>query len=331
MIVLTHDAPVPADLSGAVAAIGNFDGFHVGHQAVVGRAAALAEQLGAPLMVMTFDPHPARLFKPDIAPFGLTTLDQKLALLRAFGVDIAVVLPFDQAFASRSADSFVRDTLTSRLGLRGAVTGFDFTFGKGRTGTTATLRELGAALGLAVETVPPVSVADASPVSSTIIRERLMAGEPMAAAALLGHWWRIAGTVSHGDKRGRTIGFPTANIPLGDYIRPKFGVYAVRMLGVGDAVLEGVANLGNRPTIDGTEARLEVHLFDFDADIYGRTVEIEMVEFIRPEQKFSGLDTLKAQIAVDSATAQKILRQPAFAPGRHRLQTRRAFESVLAK
>jgi riboflavin kinase / FMN adenylyltransferase len=321
----------PASLRGAVAALGNFDGFHLGHQAVVGAAAALAERRQAPLAVVTFDPHPARLFKPDIPSFGLTTLTQKLGLLEGFGVDTAIVLPFDMALANLTAEAFVETILQDQLGLKGAVTGFDFTFGKGRQGTTERLHALGRTSGMDVETVQPVSAGGALPVSSTSIREKLMAGAPQTAASLLGHWWRLSGTVSHGDKRGRTIGFPTANVPLGDYVRPGFGVYAVRVLGLDGAVLEGVANIGNRPTVGGTEARTEVHLFDFEGDIYGRDIEIEIVEFIRPEQKFSSLETLKAQIAADSATAQKILRQPAFASGRYRLQTRRAFESVMAK
>jgi riboflavin kinase / FMN adenylyltransferase len=321
----------PASLRGAVAALGNFDGFHLGHQAVVGAAAALAETRQAPLAVVTFDPHPARLFKPDIPPFGLTSLTQKLGLLEGFGVETAVVLPFDMTLANLTAEAFVADMLHAQLGLTGAVTGFDFTFGKGRQGTTERLHALGQTLGMAVETVQPVAAGGALPVSSTSIREKLIAGAPLAAAALLGHWWRLSGTVSHGDKRGRTIGFPTANIPLGDYVRPRFGVYAVRVPGLDGVTLEGVANIGSRPTVGGTEARAEIHLFDFNGDIYDHEIDIEVVEFIRPEQKFSGLDALKAQIAVDSATAQKILRQPAYAVGRYRLQTRSAFESVMAK
>jgi riboflavin kinase / FMN adenylyltransferase len=331
MTVITADQPVPSALRGAVAALGNFDGFHLGHQEVVGRAAAMAEQLSAPLAVVTFDPHPALLFKPDVPCFALTTVPQKLALLEEFGVDLVVVLPFDATLANETAEGFVANILVNRLGLRGAVTGYDFTFGKGRSGTTTKLQELGAVSGVRVETVPALSVPGASPVSSTTIREQLKAGAPHVAATLLGHWWRIAGTVSHGDKRGRTIGFPTANIPLGSYVRPKFGVYAVRAVGLDGAMLEGVANIGRRPTVAGTEERLEVHLFDFDGDIYGRDIEIEIVEFIRAEQKFSGLDALRAQIAVDCATAQKILRQPTFAHARHRLATRKAFETVMVK
>ncbi len=330
-MIVTKTDEVPDRLAGAVAALGNFDGFHLGHQAVVGRAAALAERHGAPLAVVTFEPHPARLFKPDLPPFALTTLPQKLVLLEEFGVDLAIVLTFTRDFAARSADDFMAGTLKERLLLRGAVTGFDFTFGKDRAGTTAMLRAQGPALGLEVETVAAVAAPAADPVSSTLVRAQLAAGAPLAAAQLLGHWWRLAGTVAHGEKRGRTIGFPTANVALGDYARPKFGVYAVRVQGVGNIVLEGVANIGNRPTVAGTEARLEVHLFDFAGDIYGTAVEVELVEFIRPEQKFAGLDALKAQIAVDSASAQKILRQPAYSANRYRMQTRRAFESVMAK
>jgi riboflavin kinase / FMN adenylyltransferase len=332
MHVLHGLADVPAALLHSVAALGNFDGFHIGHQQVVGRAAAMAERLAAPLSVLTFDPHPARLFKPDAPPFGLTTLDQKLALLRDFGVELAIVLPFTRDFALVTAEAFLADVLQTRLGLRGVVSGFDFTFGKARAGDTALLRTYGGANAMAVETVAPITAPDSrEAISSTAVRQKLIAGQPRDAAALLGHWWRMAGDVLHGDKRGRTIGFPTANIGLGDYVRPMLGVYAVRVHGAGDAVLEGVANLGKRPTVDGTDARLEVHVFDFTGDLYGRTLEIELVEFIRAEMKFSGIDTLKAQIAVDSATAQKILRQPAYAASRFRPLTRSNFESVAAK
>jgi riboflavin kinase / FMN adenylyltransferase len=323
---------VPAAFAQAAAALGNFDGFHTGHQHVVGRAAAIAERLNTSLGVVTFDPHPARHFTPDAAPFALTTLEQKLALIAGFGAEFAVVLPFTQDFSRMTADAFLRDILQGQLALAGIVSGFDFTFGKARSGDTACLQRFGAAQDIVVDTVPPVLATDGiTPVSSTSVRQKLVGGQPHAAASLLGHWWRLAGEVMHGDKRGRTIGFPTANIGLGGYVRPLFGVYAVRIHGAGSAVLEGVANLGNRPTVDGTEARLEVHVFDFDSDLYGKTLEIEFVEFIRAEMKFSGLDALKAQIAVDSATAQKILRQPAYAANHFKPLTRMHFESVMAK
>jgi riboflavin kinase/FMN adenylyltransferase len=296
-------------------ALGNFDGVHKGHQAVIGMAATLAGQTGRPLGVLTFDPHPARFFKPDLPPFALTTLDQKLALLERLGVDLAVVLPFDAALAALAPDAFAANILHERLGLSHAVAGYDFTFGKGRAGSTETLRSLGAQLGFGVTTVEPVG--NGMPYSSTAIRQALSDGAPATAAAMLGRWWRIAGTVAHGDKRGRTIGFPTANIALGDYLRPRLGVYAVRMHVPGQPrPFDGVANLGSRPTVDGQETRLEVHLFDVALDLYGQVVEVELLEFIRPEQKFDGLPALKAQIAVDSASALKICRQPAYAASR---------------
>jgi riboflavin kinase / FMN adenylyltransferase len=331
MEVIRDFTQVSAKAYGAVAALGNFDGFHTGHQHVVGRAAALAERLTAPLAVVTFEPHPARLFKPDTPPFVLSTLEQKLALLEGFAADVAIVLPFTQAFAQISADAFLSDILRDKLGMCGLVSGFDFTFGKARTGDTDLLQRFGQSNGLVVETVPPVLTSDGQAISSTAIREKLKTGQPRSAASLLGHWWRLAGEVMHGDKRGRTIGFPTANIGLGGYVRPLFGVYAVRIHGAASTVLEGVANLGNRPTVDGTEARLEVHVADFDGDLYGKSLEIEFVEFIRAEMKFSGLDALKAQIAVDSATAQKILRQPAYAANHFKPLTRSNFETVMAK
>jgi riboflavin kinase / FMN adenylyltransferase len=229
--------------------------------------------------------------------------------LAALGVETAIVLGFDAALASTSADAFIHDLLMGQLGVAGAVAGYDFTFGKGRAGSTALLK----AAAIPVEIVEPYGGAD--PVSSTRVRERLMAGAPEDAAMLLGRWWRIAGVVSHGDKRGRTIGFPTANIALGDYQRPRLGVYAVRLL-VGGRSFDGVANVGRRPTVDGQDERLEVHVFDFDGDLYDQRVEVELLAFIRPEQKFDGLPALKAQIASDSAAAMKIVRQPAFAAER---------------
>jgi riboflavin kinase / FMN adenylyltransferase len=309
MRIVSPGAPIPAQARGAVVALGNFDGVHRGHQAVLARAAALAAAHGAPLGVVTFDPHPARYFAPGAAPFALTTTAQKLARLDALGVDTAFVLGFDAALASTSADSFIADVLIGQLGVAGAVAGYDFTFGKGRAGNTQLLKSAG----LPVDIVEPYGGAD--PVSSTRVRERLMAGAPDEAAALLGRWWQVAGVVGHGDKRGRTIGFPTANIALGDYQRPRLGVYAVRMH-VGGRVLDGVANLGRRPTVGGQDERLEVHLFDFDGDLYDQAVDVDLLAFIRPEQTFDGLPALKAQIARDSAAAMKIVRQPAYAPER---------------
>jgi riboflavin kinase / FMN adenylyltransferase len=330
MEIVTNGDAVPPALRGAVAALGNFDGFHGGHQAVVGAAARLAAAHSLPLAALTFDPHPAMLFKPAAPPFAIATLEQKLEHLREFGVDLAIVLPFTPALAAISAKDFVKNILVNEFGLKGVTSGYDFTFGHNRAGTVETLRTLGATQAMAVEIVQPVMAAGASlATSSSLIRKKLHAGSPRDAARLMGRWWRIQGVVAHGEKRGRTIGFPTANIELGAYVRPQFGVYAVRVLGAADRIYEGVANIGVRPTMHGSIERLEVHVHDFEGDLYGKTLDIEIVEFIRAEQRFSGLDALKAQIAVDCATAQKILRQPAYGITQMKSKTRTDFTERL--
>lgn len=316
MEVITGQQPLPEHLAGGVAALGNFDGFHPGHQAVVGQAGVLAQSVGGPLLVITFDPHPARFFRPDTPPFQLTTIDERARLMAAFGVDALVVIPFTAELASLSPEDFFRTVLVERLRLKGVASGYDFTFGKGRSGTTATLQQLAAANGMESAIVDPVSVSGDSVVSSTLIRQKLAEGEVTEAAALLGRWWAVEGVVEGGDQRGRTIGFPTANLVLGDYARPRYGVYAVRAVMPDGRVVEGVANIGLRPTFDPPRELLEVHLFDFTGDLYGLTLRIELVEFIRPELKFNGLDALRAQIAIDCATALKILRQPGYSHGR---------------
>jgi riboflavin kinase/FMN adenylyltransferase len=301
------DAALPERLKGGVAALGNFDGFHTGHQAVVGRALELARERGGPGVVVTFDPHPATLFRPHAPPFMLTTTDQKLELLEAFGVDAAVVLRFDRALAALTPEEFVARFLASRFGLKGVVTGEDFTFGKGAAGDTGTLKTLGEAHGFAAEAVAPVRDTGEAVISSTRIRAALQAGHCQEAAALMGRPFTIRGTVEHGDKRGRTIGVPTANIALGNYVRPAFGVYAVRARLEGGRKLDGVANLGTRPMFEPPKELLEVHLFDFDGDLYGRTLDTELVKYLRPEWKLEGLAALKAQIAKDAAEARAVL------------------------
>jgi len=296
---------LPEHLRGGVAAIGNFDGFHLGHQAVVGRACELAREQGRPALVVTFNPHPARLFKPDLPPFALTTIPQRLDLFEAFGVDGCAVLRFDRDFAALGAEAFVSEWLVRRLGLAGAVTGEDFTFGKARSGDVAMLARLGEANGLVAEAVTPIRSADDGVISSTRIREALRNGDPQAAAALLTRPYTIEGVVEHGDKRGRTIDFPTANLTLGDYLRPAYGVYAVRVRLPDSRVLDGVANLGVRPMFDPPKELLEVYLFDFAGDLYGQSIAVELHHFLRPEWKLDGLDALKAQIARDCQAAQE--------------------------
>jgi riboflavin kinase/FMN adenylyltransferase len=303
---LDGGAAVPESLSGGIVALGNFDGFHLGHQAVVGRAVARAKAEGRPALVATFDPHPRRYFQPDAAPFRLTTLDQRERLFAAAGADAMVVFAFDEALASLDAGAFVAERLSGALRVGGVVTGEDFTFGAKRSGNVDVLRALGAAAVFSVETVGPVLL-DGSPVSSSRIREALKAGEPEVAAGLLTRPFAIEGVVAHGDKVGRTIGYPTANVEMGKYLRPAYGVYAVRGRLADGRVLDGAANLGVRPMFDPPKELLEAFFFDFDGDLYGQTVEVELHAFLRPEGKFEGLDAMVAQMDADCARARDLL------------------------
>jgi riboflavin kinase / FMN adenylyltransferase len=306
MFLLTGHDPLPARFRGGVAAIGNFDGFHKGHQAVVGEALGRARAAGVPALVVTFEPHPMRLFRPAAPPFALMTLAQKLEALAAFGADAAVVLDFDAAFAALSAEAFAARVLAGRLALSGVVTGTDFTFGRGATGNTDYLAALGREHGFVAATVTPVRDAGGVIVSSTRVRAALQAGHCREAAALMGRPFAIRGTVEHGDKVGRTIGVPTANVPLGDYVRPAYGVYAVRCR-VGGSRYDGVANLGVRPMFTPPRELLEVHLFDVDRDLYGAELDTDLVQHLRPEWKLGSLDALKAQIAADAMQARAAL------------------------
>jgi riboflavin kinase/FMN adenylyltransferase len=300
---LDGSSAVPAPLRGGIVALGNFDGFHEGHQAVVGRAVSRAQAEGRPVLVATFDPHPVRFFKPDLPPFRLTTLDQRERLFGAAGADAMLVFHFGPELASVDASDFVTDHLVSRIGAAGVVTGEDFTFGKGRGGNVEVLKLLGQANRISVDSVAPVVGEDGEPVSSSRVREALKAGDPETAARLLTRPFAIEGVVQHGDKRGRELGFPTANIPLGKYQRPRFGVYAVRGRLPDGRVLDGVANLGTRPMFDGKEL-LEPWFFDFDEDLYGQCLEIELISFIRDEQTFDDVEGLKAQIGRDAEAAK---------------------------
>ena len=291
---------------GGVIALGNFDGFHRGHQAVVGRAVARARAEGRPAIVATFDPHPIRLFRSDAPPFQLTTIDQRMRLFGAAGADATLVLGFDVALAGVSAEAFVRDWLVEQAGASCIVTGEDFTFGKGRAGTPATMRALGERFGLMVETVSPVSDADGV-ISSSRIRTALQAGDPGEAARLLTRPFTIKGVVSHGDKRGRTIGYPTANMALGDYLRPRYGIYAVRARLADGTMVDGAANLGIRPSFDPPKELLETYLFDWSGDLYGQTIAVKLHAFLRAEAKFDRLDALSAQMDRDCAAARAIL------------------------
>ncbi len=306
MILTDHD-PVPAGWRGGVAAIGNFDGVHKGHQALVAACVAAAGALGGggggrAALVVTFEPHPRALFRPDSAPFLLTTLNEKARLLAGLGIQGVAAVTFDRALTQMSADEFARRILMARLALSHVVVGADFRFGHDRGGDPDSLR----ALGLQVTVVPAVVDETGHPYSSTRARQHLVEGRPRAAAAILGRPWAVEAVVEEGDRRGRTIGFPTANLRLGRLIAPARGVYAVRCTWDGGAA-DGVANFGRRPTVNDRGDLLEVHLFDVAPDLYGRPLRVELIEFLRPERRFDGLAALQAQIARDCAGAREIL------------------------
>ncbi len=303
---LTCDRPVPDHLRGGVVALGNFDGFHRGHQAVVGAAIAHGRATGRPVLVATFDPHPVRYFRPDTPPFRLTTLDQRAELFGAAGADAMLLFQFNEELANVQAPGFVTEWLIGRAGAAHIVTGEDFTFGKSRKGNVALLAEIGAAHGMTTQALGPVSD-EKGPISSSRIRWALVEGDPVEAARLLSRPFRIQGTVQHGDKLGRTIGFPTANIALDRYLRPKYGIYAVRGLLPDGRVLNGAANIGIRPTFDPPKELLEVYFFDFAESLYDICIEIELIAYIRPEAKFDSLDALTAQMDLDCGEAKRIL------------------------
>ena len=312
MTILRLDAsqPMPESLRGAVIALGNFDGFHRGHQAVAQAALDWARAEGRPCIIATFDPHPVRFFAPAAEPFRLTTLDQREELFAEAGADAMLVFGFDAALAATTAADFVTELLSARLGAAGVVTGEDFTFGKGRSGTVATLRELGATCGLAARAIGPVAE-DGAVVSSSRIREALIAGDCALATHLLTRPFAIRGEVQHGDKVGRTIGFPTANLALGTYLRPRYGIYAVTGLiesgPLRGTLLHGAANLGIRPSFDPPKELLEPHFFDFSGDLYGAEIEVSFHHFLRPEAKFDSLDALTAQMEADCLHARALL------------------------
>jgi riboflavin kinase / FMN adenylyltransferase len=300
---------MPAAWKGGVVALGNFDGVHRGHQALIADARHQAEGLGVPLVALTFEPHPRGFFVPDTGPFRLTLAPAKRRLLANHGVQAVLAQRFDAAFAALPADAFLEDVLLKGLGTRHVVCGYDFTFGARRGGNVERLRAEGQARGFGVTVLAPV-MREGEIYSSTRIREALRAGMAKEAGELLGYPWEIEGTVELGDQRGRTIGFPTANVALGEHLRPRFGVYAVRVLIDGEEGQEwrdAVANLGRRPTFGKLRENFEVHLFDFAGDLYGKTLRVALVDFLRPEMKFAGLEQLKAQIAADGQAARQIL------------------------
>jgi riboflavin kinase/FMN adenylyltransferase len=303
---LTLDQPIPDALRGAVVALGNFDGFHLGHQAVVGRAIQKAAHERRPAIVATFDPHPVRFFKPELPPFRLTTLDQREELFAHAGADAMLVFAFDAALAATSAEDFVGDILAKRIGAAGVVTGEDFTFGKGRAGNAITLQALSAAQGMSAEAVAPITL-ESQVISSSRVREALAAGDPGTATHLLTRPFAIRGPVIHGDKRGRALGWPTANMELGNYLRPKYGIYAVRVRLPDGSEHGGVASLGTRPMFDPPRELLETYIFDFAGDLYGQDIEVDLIAYLRPELKLDGLEALKTQMAEDERQARGVL------------------------
>jgi riboflavin kinase/FMN adenylyltransferase len=303
---LTLAGGVPDQLRGAIVALGNFDGFHLGHQAVVSRAVARAFHERRPVIVATFDPHPVRFFRPDVPPFRLTTLDQRQALFAHAGSDAMLVFEFGPELASMDAEEFVAEVLAKWIGAAGVVTGDDFSFGKGRTGDAALLAEVGAEHGIGAETVAQV-VLDGERISSGRIREALIAGDTGTATHMLSRDYAIEGVVQRGDQRGRELGYPTANVEMGDYLRPKYGIYAVRVTLEDGSEHPGVASLGVRPTFEPPQELLEAHLFGFEGDLYGRKVEVALHAYIRDEKKFDGIEALIAHMRDDEAQARRLL------------------------
>ena len=303
---LTLAGGIPDKLRGAIVALGNFDGFHLGHQAVVGRAIQRGFHERRPVIVATFDPHPVSFFKPDVPPFRLTTLDQREALFAHAGADAMLVFHFDKALAVTSSEDFVSEVLAKEIGAAGVVTGDDFTFGRGRKGDVPLLKSLGEQHGVIAEAVAPVLL-DGTRISSGRIREALQAGDVGTATHLLTRDFAIEGVVQRGDARGRALGYPTANIKMGDYQRPKYGIYAVRVTLDDGSEHPGVASLGVRPTFEPPQELLEANLFGFDGDLYGRRIEVALHAWIREECKFDGSEPLAAQMREDEATARKLL------------------------
>jgi riboflavin kinase / FMN adenylyltransferase len=303
---LTLAGGIPEPLRGCIVALGNFDGFHLGHQAVVGRAIQRGFHERRPVIVATFDPHPVRFFKPDVPPFRLTTLDQREALFAHAGADAMLVFEFGEELRSTTAESFVTELLAKRIGAAGVVTGDDFTFGKMRGGNVELLQRLGDEHGIAAEAVAPVLL-DGQRISSGRIRDALVAGDTATATRLMSRDFAIDGVVQGGDKRGRELGYPTANLTLGDYQRPRYGIYAVRVTLEDGSEHPGVASLGVRPTFSPPTELLEAHLLDFNRDLYGQRIEVALHAFIRDEKKFDDVGALVTHMRRDEAQARKLL------------------------
>jgi len=304
---------VPEAARGGVLAIGNFDGVHRGHQALIKAAVAKARAIAAPAGALIFEPHPREFFHPEEPHFHLTPLPQKLEIFEGLGLDLAIVLSFDAKLAGLSADAFISQVLVEGLGARHVVIGHDFFFGKNRSGTPETLQEAAAEHGFGLTVVAPVAE-DGEVFSSSIIRLRLAQGDVKGAARMLGRWWRSGGTVVGGAKRGLGLGFPTANVPLPRGTGLGHGIYAVRTYMDGERY-EGAAYLGTRPTYDDGMPVLEVFLFAFDGDLYGREIAVEFIDFVRADRKFASSEALIAQMKTDCVRAAEILSQAPAMPG----------------
>jgi riboflavin kinase/FMN adenylyltransferase len=296
---------VPPGARGASLAIGNFDGVHRGHQALIARAQQEAKRLAVRMGAVVFEPHPREFFQPARPLFTLTPLPQKLQLLEKYGVDITFVLPFAHELAQMSAEEFVERVLVAGLGVAHVVIGYDFLFGRSRAGNAQQMADLGKVFGFGVSVVPPIG-SGGEVFSSSAVRAELAQGDVEGAAQMLGHRWKVEGVVQGGARRGTGLGYPTANIALGKGAALAHGIYAVHV-GFGGERYQGAAYLGTRPTFDDGSPVLEVFLFDFDGDLYGRVIEVEFVEFLRGDRKFDTLDALKAQMDIDCARAREVL------------------------
>ncbi|MBT7545256.1 MAG: bifunctional riboflavin kinase/FAD synthetase [Kordiimonadaceae bacterium] len=309
MKIIRQVESIADENKGSVIALGNFDGFHKGHQKVIGAAGRLAKEMNTSLTVISMEPHPRMFFNSGQKEFRLNSLQTKSDLLKKFGVDYFIVLPFDKTLATMEAEDFVLDILIRKIEALHVVVGYDYCFGAGRRGGVNVLGWLSKEEQFGLTIVEKV-MEDDHIYSSSNIRATLEAGDVRKVADRLGHWWHVEGQVCQGDQRGRTIGFPTANILLAGYKEPKYGVYAVRMIiecGPGKGTWEAIANVGRRPTFNKKDVLLEIYIFNFNFDIYGQSVKVEFVDFIRPEYKFDGLESLKKQIKKDCLVAKKIL------------------------
>ena len=309
MRIFRHYSDLPPDVRGAAVAVGNFDGLHLGHRAVIGEAGIIARAAGLPWAVLTFEPHPRSVFAPGAEPFRLTPMRTKARLVEEMGVDCMIVLRFDREFSELGAESFVHDVLLGGLGAAHVVSGYDFVFGHRRQGNCELLLRMGKEHGFGFVAHHAVEDENGEVYSSTRVRDFLKGADAAAAAGILDRAFEIEGRVVPGNGRGHSLGYPTANVHLGEYLRPAPGIYAVRAGFEDGSWHDGAASLGTRPTFGGDELVLEVHLFDFCGDLYGRRLRVSMVEYLRPEETFDGIGPLKAKMAEDCERARRILRR----------------------